>query len=328
MKRILFLILVAGLLTSTAVFAADLSPKDVYRTASPGVVMIMAGSDGSYSTGTGSIIRSDGLILTNNHVIESRKTKKPSSRVWIYLKPDRISGDAQKDLSNSLPAEVVAFDRDLDLALVKLTAPPAKLTDIEIGDSANIVPGDPVAAIGHPEGGGLWILTTGAISGTKKMGKQETFQTEASLNRGNSGGPLLDSSARLIGVNTSTSRLAADGMPIVGVNFAVKSNQVNWWLKEQGINIATAKSDPPTSSAVVPEPAAPTIVEEPPAVATDPEPAGPEQEFLGPNGEQMYGSYNPRFKMTDEFIESVAKAKQKGEKAFDELDAEFEQEEE
>jgi serine protease Do len=67
---------------------------------------------------------------------------------------------------------------------------------------------------------------------------KDVFQTDASINRGNSGGPLLDRRGYLVGVNTNVARLALDKMPITGVNFAVKSTVVRSWLNSQGIKVA------------------------------------------------------------------------------------------
>jgi serine protease Do len=104
-------------------------------------------------------------------------------------------------------------------------------------------------AIGHPEQGGLWTLTTGTISAefenfNATKGKS-VFQTETGLNRGNSGGPLLDTDGRMIGVNTAIARVAPDGMPITSISFSLKSNVAKQWLRDQGVSTreALAHSD-------------------------------------------------------------------------------------
>src|SRR5439155_1487845 len=98
-----------------------------------------------------------------------------------------------------------------------------------------------VLAIGHPEQGGLWTLTTGVISAefedyNNTKGKH-VFQTETGLNRGNSGGPLLDSQGRIIGVNTAIARLAPDGLPIPSISFALKSSVARSWLRSQAVPV-------------------------------------------------------------------------------------------
>jgi serine protease Do len=227
-------------LSAVSAGAVNFTPKEIYSRDAPAVVFISAFDQGSRtgSAGTGSIITPEGLVLTNSHVITNAKTKNLYSTIVVYLKPARLSGDSNDDLKQCLSARVVSRDAEIDLAVLKLENVQGILPTIPLGDAGTVSIGDPVAAIGHPEGGGLWILTTGAISGVKKIGPQDVFQTEASINRGNSGGPLIDASGNMIGINTSMSRMSADNIPIVGVNFAVKSTQVKRWLDSQGINIA------------------------------------------------------------------------------------------
>jgi serine protease Do len=193
------------------------------------------------SGGTGSIIREDGLVLTNSHVVIEDQTGQPYPRLTVYLKPDRVSGDSKADLSRSAKGRVVAFSQPLDLALLKLDGPPGPFPVLELDDSDRIEIGDRVVAIGHPEQGGLWTLTTGTISAefenfNATKGKS-VFQTETGLNRGNSGGPLLDTDGRMIGVNTAIARLSSDGLPITSISFSLKSNVVKRWLHDQGLAV-------------------------------------------------------------------------------------------
>ena len=173
--------------------AGDLSPREIYESSSPAVVLIMGYShSGQRGTGgTGSIIQQDGLVLTNAHVVIEEHTGQPYPRLTIYLKPDRVTGDRKMDLSRSGKARVVAFSEPLDLALLKLDGPPGPFPVLELDDSDKAEIGDRVVAIGHPEQGGLWTLTTGTISAefenfNATKGKS-VFQTETGLNRGNSG---------------------------------------------------------------------------------------------------------------------------------------------
>jgi serine protease Do len=190
--------------------------------------------------GTGSIIQQDGLVLTNAHVVIEEQTGKPYPRLTIYLKPDRVSGDPKADLSRSAKGRVMAFSQPLDLALLKLDGLPGPFPVLELDDSDRIEIGDRVVAIGHPEQGGLWTLTTGTISAefenfNATKGKS-VFQTEAGLNRGNSGGPLLDTDGRMIGINTAIARLSSDGLPITSISFSLKSNVAKRWLRDQGVS--------------------------------------------------------------------------------------------
>ena len=104
-----------------------------------------------------------------------------------------------------------------------------------IGNPDSVSVGDPVVAIGHPEQGGLWTLTTGTIStqiqNFDRIKGKNVFQTEASFNRGNSGGPLIDQSGNMVGINTMIARKAKDGMAITAVNFSLKSQVAMDWLR-------------------------------------------------------------------------------------------------
>ena len=233
--------------------ARDLTPREIYEGSSPAVVMIIGYSHSGQqgSGGTGSIIQQDGLILTNAHVVIEEHTGKPYPRLTIYLKPDRVTGDRKMDLSRSGKARVVAFSEPLDLALLKLDGLPGPFPVLELDDSDRAEIGDRVVAIGHPEQGGLWTLTTGTISAefenfNATKGKS-VFQTETGLNRGNSGGPLLDTDGRMIGINTAIVRVAPDGLPITSISFSLKSNVAKQWLRDQGISAreTLAHSDTP-----------------------------------------------------------------------------------
>jgi serine protease Do len=222
--------------------AGDLTPRQIYERTSPAVVMIIGYSNSGQrgSGGTGCIIQQDGLVLTNAHVVIEEQTGKPYPRLTIYLKPDRVTGDPKVDLSRGGKARVVAFSQPLDLALLKLDGLPGPFPVLELDDSDKTEIGDRVVAIGHPEQGGLWTLTTGTISAqfenfNATKGKS-VFQTETGLNRGDSGGPLLDTDGRMIGVNTAIARVAPDGLPITSISFSLKSNVAKRWLREQGVS--------------------------------------------------------------------------------------------
>ena len=254
--------------------AAELNPQQIYERAAPGVVLIIGhpeqGEGGS--GGTGSIIRKDGLVLTNAHVVIEEKTGKPYPRLSLYLKPDRVTGNPKTDLSRRVNASVTAFNRQLDLALLKMEAAPAPLPVLDLSDPDRVKIGERVVAIGHPEQGGLWTLTTGVVSAEfedygNTKGKH-VFQTETGLNRGNSGGPLLDAQGRIIGVNTSIARLASDGLPIMSISFAVKSSVARTWLREQAVMV-----DYVGGSLTLPE--RPPVPAQAPIEATPEKPASP-----------------------------------------------------
>ena len=234
--------------------AKELSPRDIYEQASPAVVMVMGHSDGGKtgSGGTGSIIQADGLVLTNAHVVVEERTGKPYPRLSVFLKPPRVTGDSRMDLARMLRAKVVAYSTPLDLAILKLEEAPAPLPVVAFSESTHGRIGDRVVAIGHPEQGGLWTLTTGVISAEMDnfngVKGKHVFQTETGLNRGNSGGPLLDSEGRMIAVNTAIARVATDGLPITSISFSLKSSVAAQWLRDQGLTGSiTATTRAPSS---------------------------------------------------------------------------------
>jgi putative serine protease PepD len=160
--------------------------------------------------GSGSVIDSNGNILTNYHVIEGAQKLT-------------VSFGGEKTYS----ATVVGGDADTDLAVIKLDNPPPGLTVVPLGDSDQAVVGQKVLAIGNPFGLDR-TLTTGVISGLQRPirarnGKpiDAAIQTDASINPGNSGGPLLDKFGRMIGIN---SQILSPAGGSVGVGFAVPVN--------------------------------------------------------------------------------------------------------
>ena len=251
---------VAPFLWDGSLYAKELSPRDIYEQASPAVVMVMGHSDSgkSGSGGTGSIIQADGLVLTNAHVVIEERTGKPYPRLSVFLKPPRVTGDSRTDLSRMLRARVMAYSTPLDLALLKVESPPAPLPVVSFSEVTQGRIGDRVVAIGHPEQGGLWTLTTGVISAEvdnfNGVKGKDVFQTETGLNRGNSGGPLLDSDGHMIAVNTAIARVAPDGLPITSISFSLKSSVAAQWLRDQGLTrpqtaATSAVSSPPTNAA-------------------------------------------------------------------------------
>lgn len=257
---------------STGAVAADLSPAQIYASAAPAVVFIAAvGSEGT-GQGTGSIIDAGGLVLTNAHVILDKTTDAPAKKLFVFLKPDRVIGNEsnQENLTRRHPATVVSYDKALDLALLKMANLTTPLPVLALADPGGTTIGSRVLAIGHPESGGLWSLTTGVISAEWKnfadVPGKDIFQTETSLNRGNSGGPLIDMEGHQVGVNSMIARKAKDGLAITSINFAIKSNVAKGWLGKQGVPVAYA------AQPVVPESIRPVEPEKPvaaPAPSSD-----------------------------------------------------------
>ena len=162
----------------------------------------------SHGLGSGFIISADGEIVTNHHVIDG------AEKVLVKLSDGR-----------ELEATVVGSDPMTDIALLRVDAA-EDLPAIAFGTSDEMRPGDEVFAVGNPFGLG-GTVTSGIVSATSRninSGPYDDFiQTDAAINRGNSGGPLFNNAGEVIGVNTSI--FSPDGGS-VGIGFAVPSDMV------------------------------------------------------------------------------------------------------
>jgi|UPI000682063B serine protease Do len=159
-----------------------------------------------HALGSGFVIDSSGYVVTNNHVIDG------ATEIKIKM------ADQQE-----YPATLVGTDPDTDLALLKVSAP-KPLPSVSFGKSSVLRVGDPVIAVGNPFGLG-GTVTSGIVSARGRSiddGPYVDFiQTDASINRGNSGGPLFDTEGRVVGVNSAI--LSPNGGS-VGVGFAIPSD--------------------------------------------------------------------------------------------------------
>ncbi len=170
-------------------------------------------------SGSGSIIDGKGHILTNYHVVEGAES------VQVTL------ADGQ-----TLPAKLIGADAEYDLAVLKVDAPAAALIPITLGRSDNLRVGQKAYAVGNPfglEG----TLTVGIISSLNRSlpsrvgGRSMTamIQTDAAMNPGNSGGPLLDSGARMIGMNVAIATKTGQN---TGVGFAIPVDRLKRYVPE------------------------------------------------------------------------------------------------
>ena len=165
-------------------------------------------------SGSGIILSADGYILTNNHVIED------SRRIFVRL-PD----------GRRLAAHVVRSSQAPDLALLRVFA--SDLAPAAWGDSEGLQLGQTVLAIGHSLGlQGTPTISRGIVSALRTQRNVRYVQTDAALNPGNSGGPLVDLRGAVIGINTM--RLEREGLTTVqGINFAIAGSEARKWLARQ-----------------------------------------------------------------------------------------------
>src|SRR5688572_4601189 len=254
-RSITALIFGVGLLLHGSASATPLTPRQIYKQFGKAVVLVF-GTDGSAqgSAGTGSVIGKDGQIITNAHVV--MKDGRPFKKVFVYLKPEKLTGSMKDDLAHRFKATVIEMDEKLDLALLRMVDPPSELVTLDFVDPDAVEIGEPVIAIGHPETGGLWTLTTGSISSVvadfQGVEGKDVFQTEASVNRGNSGGPLINAYGQMVGINTCISRRAADGLAITDINFSLKSSvAVEWLNRRKLMEVAYVKPPDETAATVV-----------------------------------------------------------------------------
>jgi putative serine protease PepD len=213
--------------TLASATTGTLTAGQIYTASSKGVVEIKTtthasgygppGFDQSGSAqGTGFQVDTKGDIVTNNHVISD------GTSIRVTLRD-----------GTSYPATVVAKDASNDLAILRINAPASELHPLSLASSSSLKVGDAVLAIGDPYG-----LTDTATAGivsaldrtiTAPNGSKITnaIQTDAALNSGNSGGPLLNASGQVIGVN---SQIESQSGGNVGIGFAVPSNTVKTLL--------------------------------------------------------------------------------------------------
>lgn len=215
--------LLCGLMTlATLTAQAQTQEKTleyVIADVNPSVVGIVADKNDSQALGAGVIIGADGYIVTNAHVIED------ADKITVLTVDDE-----------TYKADIIGFDAKTDIALLKAQHP----EDFEpalFADSDAVRVGNRVFAIGNPYGLGNSV-SAGIISAKERdidKGPYDNFlQTDASINQGNSGGPLFNMDGEIVGINTAI--FSTDGSN-TGVGFATPSNQVQWvvaQLKAQG----------------------------------------------------------------------------------------------
>jgi serine protease Do len=198
-----------GLSSTPDASDAELSLQEIYQTVAPSVVSVTADAGrNTTSTGTGVIMDADGYIITSYHVVDS------GGSITVLLYDDSVYA-----------ATLVAADDLSDLAVLKIEA--HDLTPAVFGDSDSLQVGDTVVAIGDPLGTELrGTMTDGIISAINRNldvnGTQMTLiQTNAALNSGNSGGPLINCYGQVIGINTAKISSYYTSSSVEGLGFAI-----------------------------------------------------------------------------------------------------------
>jgi S1-C subfamily serine protease len=216
----------------------EFSPAEIYQRDAPGVVTVLSIFGGGSAAdlgaaagqGSGFVISNDGEIVTNAHVVTSGGANngggnpKPAGQVYVEFS-DR----------NRVPAEIVGFDPDADVALIKIDPGDLNLQPIELSDRDEFAVGEPVAAIGSPFGEkqslsvGIISATDRSINSLTQFTVDNAIQTDASINPGNSGGPLLDADGKVIGINQQIESSSGTNS---GVGFAIPVTAIRYSLDQ------------------------------------------------------------------------------------------------
>ncbi len=203
-------------------------PKLVNRV-QPSVVSIDVKGNGQEDQGTGMIITSNGLVVTNNHVIAAAVQ---SGTITV----------TRTGSTKSIPAVLVGTNPIDDVALIKVQGV-SNLPTVTFGNSNGLVVGDAVVAIGNALGlaAGTPTVTSGIVSalgrtvtaGTTAASEtlDNMIQTDAAINPGNSGGPLLDSAGDVVGMNTAVAGTLSDGSSAQNIGFAIPAATIESLLK-------------------------------------------------------------------------------------------------
>jgi S1-C subfamily serine protease len=189
------------------------SVADAVELVGPAVCRVETPAEGRAGLGSGVVISTDGLVVTNSHVVGQASTVR-------IVVPD----------GSAAQARVIGRDPDTDIALVRANS---NLTAVaELGDSKALRRGQIAIAIGNPFGFD-WTVTTGVVSALSRSMRSSTgrliddvIQTDAALNPGNSGGPLVATTGKVVGINTAVIRGAQ------GIAFAVAANTARFVITE------------------------------------------------------------------------------------------------
>ena len=207
-----------------AVLPSGMTVPSLVRRVSPSVVSIDVRTSSAEEQGTGMILQSNGLVLTNAHVVHAALSGATMTVT-------------RTGATEALPATLVGLDAANDVALIRITNG-ANLPAITFGKSDGLEVGDSVVAIGNALGlaAGTPTVTQGIVSAlgrtvtagsaTSSETLSNLIQTDAAINPGNSGGPLLDSNGHVIGMNTAVAGTMSDGTSAQNIGFAIPSAKI------------------------------------------------------------------------------------------------------
>ena len=218
----------------------DFDPNAIYKDAAPGVVTITSlfgGGDaasilggGGAGQGSGFVISDEGEIVTNAHVVTQGGAgngggeAREANQVYVEF--------ANR---NRVEADIVGFDTDADVALLKIDPGGLDLKPVSLSDRTEFAVGEPVAAIGSPFGEeqslsvGIVSAIDRSIPSLTQFTIDNAIQTDASINPGNSGGPLIDGSGEVIGINQQIESQSGSNS---GVGFAIPADAVRFALEQ------------------------------------------------------------------------------------------------
>ena len=210
-----FLLLMISPVSAQNFGADELMNISVYERINPAIVAIEANLADGFSAGTGCVIRSDGVILTGSHVIdEAKEIDVTTSDGKVYK------------------ASVLAkMGKNNDLALLKIS-PKSRLRTIAFGDSSDVKVGQKVLAIGNPFGFS-GTLTSGIVSRIDYA--KGRIQTDAAINPGCSGGPLLNSQGEVIGISQSIYN-PDNNISNIGIGFAIPVNEAKKFIETANLD--------------------------------------------------------------------------------------------
>ena len=215
-KKTIIIFMFLLLPVSAQTFSSDeLTNITVYEKINPAIVAIEADLDEGFSAGTGCIIRNDGVILTGSHVIEGAKKVEVTTYDGKEYKADIIA----------------KMGKNKDLALLKINSKD-KFNTVQFGNSEEIKVGQKVLAIGNPFGFS-GTLTSGIISRIDST--KGRIQTDAAINPGCSGGPLVNSQGEVIGISQSIFN-PDNNMSNIGIGFAIPINDAKNFIKTANLN--------------------------------------------------------------------------------------------